>query len=114
MATELEHNSDIDNTDDEPSSKRPKLTTAKGAAVYRTKFNKEWTQTRPFIREVRGDAYSFLCTICGCEVSCGHQGRHDVERHIGKAMHQTNVKATKSQSTLNFQPVSSSLTEKVI
>ena len=41
-------------------------------------------------------------------------GRHDVERHISKAMHQASVKAAKSQSTLSFQPVSSALTEKVM
>jgi len=38
-------------------------------------------------------------------------GRHDVERHVSKNMHQANVKAAKSQSTLSFQPVSSALTE---
>lgn len=96
----------------EPSSKKVKITKTKGAARYRTKFNREWTRTYPFIKEVRGDVYSFLCTICRRQVGCSHQGRRDVERHIEKTMHKENVKATKSQS--RFQPVQSTLTEKVI
>ena len=96
------------------SSKKLKLSGLKGAAVYRTKFKKAWTKTYPFIHEVRGDKYSFQCTICKRQVSCGHMGRHDVERHINKAMHQSNVKAAKSQATLRFQPVLCSLNEKVL
>ena len=95
------------------SSKKLKLSGLKGAAVYQTKFKKAWTKTYPFIHEVGGDKYSFQCTICKRQVSCGHMGRHDVERHINKAMHQSNVKAAKSQATLRFQPVSSSLNEKI-
>ena len=51
--------------------------------------------------------------ICNREVSCGHMGKRDVEQHISKDIHQTNVKAAKSQRTLTFQPRSSSLTKKV-
>ena len=40
-------------------------------------------------------------------------GKTDAERHIGKAMHKSNAKSMKSQSTLNFQPVSSTISEKV-
>ena len=36
-----------------------------------------------------------------------------VEQHIGKVMHKSNAKSMKSQSMLNFQPVSSTLSEKV-
>ena len=81
--------------------------------MYHTKFNKARTQTYPFIKEVPGDAYSFLCTICKRQVSCKHQGRHDVERHIGKVLHQSNVKAAKSQTSLPFPSLSSALSEKV-
>ena len=105
--------SDTDGESAGPSSKKPKLTKMRGAAAYRTKFNKEWMQKYLFIREVRGDAYSFLCTICERQVSCSHQGKRDVELHIGKAMHQANVKAKKLQSTLPFRAMSSGLTEKV-
>ena len=73
----------------------------------------------PYIREVSGNAYSFHCTFCKRDVGCGHMGRHDVQRHISKAMHQASVKAEKSQSTLSFQPIyghfkKSALTEKVM
>ena len=40
-------------------------------------------------------------------------GKTDVERHISKTMHKSNAKSMKSQSTLNFQPVSSTISEKV-
>ena len=110
-----EAESDEYNTDDDgskqPSSKRPKK--ARGAAVYHTKFNKDWTSTWPFIRDVQGDIYSFLCTICKKQVSCKHQGRRDVERHIEKSLHQANAKAAKSQTSLPFQPMSSALADKV-
>ena len=45
---------------------------------------------------------------------CGHMGKTDVERHIGKQMHKSNAKSMKSQSTLNFQPLSSTIFEKVV
>ena len=50
-------------------------------------------------REVRGDPYKFLCTVCGQQVAC-NQGKRDVERYIGKAMHPRNLKG---QSTISFQ-----------
>ena len=90
-------------------SKRAKA----GAGTYQTKFKDEWTKTWPFIQEVKKDAYKFLCTICNRQVSCGHMGKTDVERHIGKEMHKSNAKSMKSQSTLHFQPVSSTISEKV-
>lgn len=90
-------------------SKRAKT----GAGTYQTKFNVEWTKTWPFIQEVKNNPYKFLCTICSRQINCGHMGKTDVERHISKAMHKSNAKSMKSQSTLNFQPVSSSVSEKV-
>ena len=98
--------------DDQP---RPsKITKRKGAATYKTKFNKTWSKTWPFICEVREDAHSFHCTICRRNVSCSHMGKRDVERHIGLAIHQANVKSAKSQPMLSFQPASSTLLEKVM
>ena len=90
-------------------SKRAKT----GAGTYLTRFNKDWTKTWPFIQEVKNNAYKFLCTVCSRQVSCGHMGKCDVERHICKEMHKANAKSMKSQSTLTFQPVSSSVSEKV-
>ena len=91
-------------------SKRAKT----GASAYQTKFNADWTKTWPFVQAVKNDAYKFLCTICNRQVSCGHMGRCDVERHISKVMHKSNVKSMQSQSTLTFQAASSSVSEKVI
>ena len=81
-----------------------------GAGTYRTKFSMDWTRTWPFIQEVKNNAYKFLCTICNRQASCGHMGRCDVERPISKAMHKSNAK---SQLALTFQPVSSSIPDKV-
>ena len=95
-------------------SKWIKISKKAGAAVYHTKFNHSWTKTYPFVREVRGDPYKFLCTVCGRQVACDHQGKCDVERHIGKAMHQANAKNLKGQSTISFQAQSSPLAEQVL
>ena len=54
--TRLDEGAEYDTDDDEPRSKRPRK--ARGAAVYHTKFNKDWTSTWPFIRDVQGDIYS--------------------------------------------------------
>ena len=107
---------DSDTYCDEPgpsSPKQPRTAAVKGAAVYRTKFNKEWTDTWPFICEVPGDQYSFSCTICKRQISCKHQGKGDVERHIGKRIHQENIKATRTQAQLPFHPMSSPLADSI-
>ena len=116
MATSLRNDSDQSHSDDGENpgpSKRIKTSKKAGAAVYRTKFNHSWTKTWPFVLEVKGDPYKFLCTVCGRRVACDHQGKPDVERHIGKAMHQANAKSLKGQSTINFQAQSSPLNEQV-
>ena len=105
---------EISDDDEGPGSpKRMKGLGKAGAAVYRTKFNRAWTKTYPFIAEVKGDPYKFLCTVCQRQVACEHQGKHDVDRHIGKTMHQANAKTFRDQSTLSFPSESSSLAEKV-
>ena len=89
MDTDMWESDFEDDHDDQagPASppKRPNLLKVKGAAVYPT--NKAWTKQYPFIHEVQGDVYSFHCTICRRHVNCSHMGRHDVERHISKALH---------------------------
>ena len=105
---------EISDDDEGPGSpKRMKGLGKAGAAVYRIKFNRAWTNTYPFIAEVKGDPYKFLCTVCQRQVACEHQGKHDVDRHIGKTMHQANAKTFRDQSTLSFPSESSSLAEKV-
>ena len=92
-----------------PSKRMKKV----GAAAYRTKFNHSWTKSYPFVREVKGDPYKFLCTVCGRQVACDHQGKRDVERHAGNAMHQANAKSLKAQARISFPPQSSPLNEQV-
>lgn len=105
---------DCNSNHDNPDQPRPsKITKRKGAATYKTKLNKAWLKTWLFVCEVRDDALSFHCTICKRNVSCSHMGKRDVERHIGLAIHQANVKSAKSQPMLSFQLVSSTLLEKV-
>ena len=45
----------------------------------------------PFVQEVKDNPHKFLCNICMRQVACDHQGKHDIERHMEKAMHQANV-----------------------
>lgn len=39
----------------------------------------------------------FRCLACAKDVSCGHQGKRDVERHISVAGHKKAVKALQKQ-----------------
>ena len=109
----VDGNSSDDDDEPGPSVKKPKTTKLKGAAVYKTKFSKDWTRKWPFVREVRGKPYLFECTICNRQLGCEHQGQHDVERHISKEMHKRNAKAAQTQTNLAFLPVSNPLTDKV-
>ena len=73
---------------EKPVAKKAKSSTRmKDAATYRMK-------------------YKFVCTICRTEINCSYQGKADFERHIGKSVHQDNVKLSKSQSTINFVSLS--------
>ena len=86
---------------------------AKDTLTYHTKFNREWTKIYPFIVSVKGDVYKFFCTPCQRKIACDHQGKRDIERHVGKNLHQSTVKAMKSQSTIQLHTESSALAEKV-
>lgn len=89
----------IDDDQNQPGpSKRIKF----GAAVYKTKYNPSWKKDYPFIGEVKGDPYKFWCTTCSRTVSCQHQGKRDVDRHVEKQLHQNNAKSLKSQTVLSF------------
>lgn len=67
----------------------------------------------PFIVEIRDYPFVFQCTLCLRQISCRHMGKADVGRLISTPMDVSNVKATKSQSTLTFQPILTSTDEKV-
>lgn len=107
---------DARNTSDEDDlgcpgpSKRSKL----GSFRYKTRFNKAWLEKYPFISEVVGDVHSFYCSLCKRKISCAIMGKHDIERHVGTAIHESNVKAARTQTTLSFPSFNSSLMEKVL
>ena len=95
-----EQNSDSsDETDDDerPHEKRTKFT---GAAIYKTKFNKDWVKKYPFVSAVQTDPSSYRCNICCRILSCSHQGESDVKRHIASNNHVQLVKVQSKQPTI--------------
>ena len=53
-----------------------------GAAVYRTKYKKDWESKFPFICHGKVDTiYSFYCKVFQKDISCRHQDVSDVKRH---------------------------------
>lgn len=73
----VEEECDTDSDREGPASKRTKFA---GAYKYKTKYSKEWKKKWPFIDSVRGDPYSFRCSVCSKNLSCGHQGSTDVQQ----------------------------------
>ena len=102
-------------TPDLPSTGTPKENLWKkhgGSAMYGCTFKKEWTKEWTFITP-SNDPYSYHCVICGQDVSCKHQGRRDVERHLESSLHKSRAAQLK-QSKLAFAAVPSGpLAEKV-
>lgn len=87
-------------------SKRLKLSSSKGmqgAARYRTKFQVNWRGKWQFAFAVKGDPYSFNCSVCNKVISCGHQGERDVSRHANTTNHKQNVEALKQNKRLSFR-----------
>ena len=84
----------------------------KGAGKYDCTFKKDWTKEWSFITAAN-DPHSFHCVICTRDVSCKHQGRADVERHINKDIHQNNTKRLEGQNKLPFRSKQDPLAEKV-
>ena len=84
----------------------------KGAGKYDCTFKKDWTKEWNFITAAN-DPHSFHCVICTRDISCKHQGRADVERHINKDIHQNNTKRLEGQNKLPFRSKQDPLAEKV-
>ena len=84
----------------------------KGVGKYDCTFKKDWTKEWSFITAAN-DPHSFHCVICTRDVSCKHQGRADVERHINKDIHQNNTKRLEGQNKLPFRSKQDPLAEKV-
>ena len=65
-----------------------KSTKAKAdAAKYHCKLKPEWTTVWPFIKKGTTPS-TFWCDICRSQVSCSHQGKADVARHIASTSHE--------------------------
>jgi len=110
---ESECDNDSKSSNDDALSSGPSKQKAGGAAMYKTKFNKDWMKKWPFICEVPNNVFKFRCTMCSRDVSCAHVEKNDVERHISKAMHKANVKALHSQRTFDFLPTSDPINDEV-
>lgn len=112
-----EDQANCDSGEEQPPAKKPRSAAGKnvvrGAAYYKTKFNKEWMKKYPYIQVVKSDPHSFLCTICNKKISCKHQGETDVTRHIAGVAHTCLAQQMESQSRLTFPLTSSPLAMKV-
>ena len=83
-----------------------------GVGKYDCTFKKDWTKEWSFVTAAN-DPHSFHCVICARDVSCKHQGRADVVRHIKKDIHQNNTKRLEGQNKLPFRSKQDPLAEKV-
>ena len=82
----------------------PKAKKKIGAAVYKIKFQSSWKSKYPFLSPVTHDTSSFHCSVCNKNISCVHQGEHDVISHINSAQHKKAAKALKNTQKLSFLP----------
>lgn len=71
---------------------------------YKCRYKTEWMEQWPFILPVPHDPHRFFCSVCCREVSCSHQGKRDVERHVSLMMHANNA-------VLQFEQVRSGATK---
>lgn len=92
------------------SPRKPKAN--QGAGSYHCGFKKAWSKEWTFITAANG-THSFHCAICNRNVSCKHQGRTDVERHIRSALHEANTKTAEGQCRLPFFSKQDPIAEKV-
>ena len=84
-----------------------------GAFKYKTKFNKEWTKSWPFIAAVQGDPYSARCNVCAKMVNITHHGAADIRSHVWSQAHSKLAKVVVTQPKLSFTALSSPLADKV-
>ena len=95
-----QYSSDENGEYEGPSIKRSNPTRAKsGAAKYLTTFQVEWSKEWPCITK-GSTAHHYWCSICRVERSCGHQGRKDIERHMGSDGHVKKVEAVRSSGKI--------------
>ena len=117
----MSNSDDSDSDGHQSPAKRPRFEASagpsrkkSGSASYKTKFQKSWQKSWPFVAPVKGDVHAFYCTVCMKKVACGHQGERDVTRHKESAQHQSNTKAIRNIRPLSFRPSTSSVNTQVI
>ena len=100
--------SDSDSVTATGSPKRQRLLTRgerskySGAFKYKTKFNKQWTKTWPFIASIPENPYLARCNVCAKSISIAHQGAADIRSHIQSQSHSKLAKVTATQPRLTF------------
>ena len=111
-----EQNSDSNDESDDDERLHEKRTKFTGAAIYKTKFNKDWAKKYPFLCAVETDPSSYRCNICSRILSCSHQGEADVKHHISSSNHMQLVKVQSKQPTITsmFAGESSDMKNKVL
>ncbi len=82
---------DIDTSDTDCEIPGPSKKARSGAGTYKTKFNKAWIESYPFISEVAREPHVFFCCkVCNKQISCANMGKHDITRHVSTARHKKN------------------------
>ena len=97
-----------------PKRRRTESPTNKfaGAFKYKTKFQKTWTKTWPFIAGIPGDPHNVTCDVCDKKINIAHQGAADICSHIKSKKHNQLAKASATQKKLSF-PLSNPFGSKV-
>lgn len=86
----------------------------RGSATYNARFQSKWSDEWPCIRKAVGKDTAFFCTLCKKEVSCSHQGKLDVIRHVTGTTHEKFASEIKKQSKLTFPAVDPKISERTL
>ena len=73
--------------------------------VAAQKIWKDYSETWPFIRQVKADSFAAKSTVCGITFTVKHGGANDVQRHINSVIHEQNKKSKKKNMTLDHSGI---------
>jgi hypothetical protein len=82
------------------SSPVKKQKTTANKKFYKSEYKVEWAREFP-ISAANNNKYAFYCVPCKKNVSCGHQGKADVERHCTTASHRNMASAIKDNRSIS-------------
>jgi hypothetical protein len=91
-SADVEHYSDIDNEDREPSAKKRRFQT------YRSAYSKTW----PFVSKSKQSDCHVFCKICDTDISIRSGGGNDIARHVKSSKHVSIEAAKKNSSITSF------------